>query len=202
MPTAASSRRRPAPGHGLLENRHGLVAQEHLCHATGRAEREAALVPIDRQPGGTTSGAGRGHDPQACVEAPSARGMASHIARDVLANRPHHSAAPDALTRTEVYRSHQRIRTRIKEVSGRIRQSAGLRQARHREIRQVSAVSSPAVTACNPGRPPKLPGQPARTVAMPSDGTSPAPGQTQTGFSPPHQTRQPAQRRAFCSSML
>jgi len=34
----------PDAGHVLMENRHGLVAQEHLTHVTGRAEREAALV--------------------------------------------------------------------------------------------------------------------------------------------------------------
>ncbi len=35
-------------GHVLMENRNGLVAQSCLTHATGTAERDAALVLVDR----------------------------------------------------------------------------------------------------------------------------------------------------------
>ena len=38
-------------GHVLMENRSGLVAQSCLTHATGTAERDAALVLVDRQAG-------------------------------------------------------------------------------------------------------------------------------------------------------
>ena len=151
-------------GHVLMENRHGLVAQEQLTHATGRAEREAALVLVDRQPGGRTLGADRGYDAQGFVEAVVARGMAPHIARDVHASktgRLRHSAVPEALTCTEGYLASQRIRKRIEEVFGWIKQSAGLRQTRHRGIGRVSAVFSLAVTAYNLIRLPKLLGQPA-----------------------------------------
>ena len=36
-------------GHVLMQNRHGLVAQSCLAHATGTAERDAALMLVDRQ---------------------------------------------------------------------------------------------------------------------------------------------------------
>ena len=151
-------------GHVLMENRHGLVAQEQLTHATGRAEREAALVLLDRQAGGRTLAADRGYDTQGFVAAVVARGMAPHIARDVHASktgRLRHSAVPEALTRTEGYLSSQRIRKRIEEVFGWIKQSAGLRQTRHRGIGRVAAVFSLAVNAYNLIRLPKLLGQPA-----------------------------------------
>ena len=69
------------------------------------------------------------------------------------------SAVPQALTRTEGYLASQRIRKRIEEIFGWIKQSAGLRQTRHRGIGQVGAVFSLAVTAYNLIRLPKLPGQ-------------------------------------------
>ena len=151
-------------GHVLMENRHGLVAQEQLTHATGRAEREAALLLVDRQQGGSTLGADRGYDAQGFVEAVVARGVAPHIARDTHASktgRPRHSAVPEVLTRTDGYLASQRIRKRIEEVFGWIKQSAGLRQTKHRGIGRVSAVFSLAVTAYNLIRLPKLLGQSA-----------------------------------------
>ena len=151
-------------GHVLMENRHGLVAQEHLTQATGRAEREAALLLLDRQAGASTLGADRGYDVQGFVEAVIARGVAPHIARDThpgRTGRPRHSAVPEALTRTEGYLASQRIRKRIEEVFGWIKQTAGLRQTRHRGIARVGAVFSLAVTAYNLVRLPKLLAQPA-----------------------------------------
>ena len=68
---------------------------------------------------------------------------------------------PEALTRTENYLTSQRIRKRVEEVFGWIKQSAGLRQTRHRGIKRVSAVFALAVTAYNLIRLPKLLGQPA-----------------------------------------
>lgn len=151
-------------GHVLMENRHGLVAQEHLSHATGRAERETALLLVDRSPGCTTLGADKGYDATALVEALVARGIAPHIARNTPASktgRQRRSAVPEALIETEGYLTSQRIRKRIEEVFGWIKQAAGLRQTKHRGIRRVRAVFSLAVTAYNLTRMPKLLQQPA-----------------------------------------
>lgn len=66
-------------GHGLMENRSGLIVQADLTRATGRAERQAAIDMIHRHsPGSTrrlTLGADKGYDAaefvadlrQACV---------------------------------------------------------------------------------------------------------------------------------------
>lgn len=151
-------------GHVLMENRHGLVAQQHLTHATGRAERETALLLVDRSPGCTTLGADKGYDTAALVEALVARGIAPQIARDThttKTGRQRHSAVPEALAETPGYLASQRIRKRIEEVFGWIKQAAGLRQTRHRGIERVHAVFSLAVTAYNLIRLPKLLGHPA-----------------------------------------
>ena len=53
-------------GHALIENRHGLVVQADATQATGKAEREAALVMIDRHDPGSerrlTLAADKGYD--------------------------------------------------------------------------------------------------------------------------------------------
>ncbi len=151
-------------GHVLMENRHGLVAHAHLTHATGRAEREAALVLVDRSAGCATLGADKGYDATAFVEALVERGIAPHIAGNTHA-RPsgtcRTSAVPEALTSTQGYATSQRIRKRIEEIFGWIKQSAGLRQTKHRGLKRVSAVFSLAVTAYNLIRLPKLLGQAA-----------------------------------------
>lgn len=47
-----------------MEDRNGLVAQSCLTHATGTAERDAALVLVDRltRPRRITLGADKGYD--------------------------------------------------------------------------------------------------------------------------------------------
>lgn len=151
-------------GHILMENRNGLVAHEHLTHATGRAEREAALLLVDRAPRCTTLGGDRGYDTRSLVETLIERGISPHIARDTHASPTgvcRSSAVPEALVSTEGYATSQRIRKRIEEVFGWLKQSAGLRQVRHRGIKRVSAVFSLAVTAYNLTRLAKLLPQPA-----------------------------------------
>jgi hypothetical protein len=53
-------------GHALAENRHGLVVEADATKATSRAEREAALVLIERHDPGSerrlTLGADKGYD--------------------------------------------------------------------------------------------------------------------------------------------
>jgi hypothetical protein len=51
-------------GHVLMENRHALVADATLTHATGTAEREAALTMLERLDGchRITLGADKAYD--------------------------------------------------------------------------------------------------------------------------------------------
>ena len=90
--------------------------------------------------------------------------MAPHSTRNIHARKTgklRHSAVPKALARTEGYLASQRIRKRIEEISGWIKQSAGLRQTKHRGIRRAAAAFSLAASDFNLVRLPKLLGQAA-----------------------------------------
>lgn len=56
-------------GHALMENRHGLIVDVRVTHATGDAEREAALEMLGDLPVGfrATVGADKGYDTQRWV---------------------------------------------------------------------------------------------------------------------------------------
>src|SRR5215469_8292153 len=69
-------------GHVLMENRNGLAVQTMLNHATGTAEREAALAMIERhQPGHRiTLGADKAYDVTDFVGALRSRKVTPHVA--------------------------------------------------------------------------------------------------------------------------
>jgi hypothetical protein len=72
-------------GHALIENRHGLVVQAEATHATGTAEREAALTMIDRQAQGKsrrrTVGADKAYDAAGYVADLRQRQITPHVAQ-------------------------------------------------------------------------------------------------------------------------
>jgi hypothetical protein len=89
--------------------------------------------------------------------------MAPHSARNIHARKTgqlRHPAVPKALARTEGYLASQRIRKRIEGFRW-IKQSAGLRQTKHRGIRRAAAAFSLAAIDYNLVRLPKLLGQAA-----------------------------------------
>ena len=67
-----------------MENRNGLVAHSCLTHATGTAERDAALVLVDRLGPGRriTLGADKGYDVLGFVQALRQRRVTPHVATD------------------------------------------------------------------------------------------------------------------------
>src|ERR1051326_6193081 len=72
-------------GHALMENRHGLAVLGEVTHATGTAEREAALTLIDTwRPGERriTLGGDKGYDVAEFVMALRERPVTPHIAID------------------------------------------------------------------------------------------------------------------------
>ena len=81
-------------GHVLMENRNGLVSQVCLTHASGTAERDAALTLIGRLRGKTcatrhrgrgrriTLGADKGYDVQTFIAELRRRTVTPHIAAD------------------------------------------------------------------------------------------------------------------------
>ena len=71
-------------GHALMENRNGLVVDQRLTHATGKAEREAAIEMLAAQPGATpkTVGADKGYDTADFVADCRAIGVTPHVAQN------------------------------------------------------------------------------------------------------------------------
>ena len=148
-------------GHVLMENRNGLVSQACLTHASGTAERDAALTLVDRLGAKRriTLGADKGYDVAAFIGELRRRGVTPHVATDRRVSKTgkvRHSAIDGRTTRHLGYELSQRARKRIEEVFGWIKASAGLRQTKHRGQDRVRWCFTLATTAYNLVRLPKL----------------------------------------------
>jgi len=149
-------------GHVLMENRHGLAVAGTVTHATGTAEREAALALLDRRPGGAgrcTLGADKAYDVKAFVGELRQRKITPHVARDdhlTKTGKRRTSAIDRRITRHPGYGVSQRCRKRIEEVFGWIKSSAGLAKVKVRGRDRVDATFTFAVAAYNLIRLPKL----------------------------------------------
>ena len=148
-------------GHVLMENRNGLVAQSCLTHATGTAERDAALVLVDRlgPHRRITLGADKGYDVMGFVQALRQRRVVPHIATDRRVSKTgvvRRSGVDGRTQRHPGYAASQRVRKRTEEVFGWVKSSAGLRQTKHRGRERVGWCFDLAATAYNLTRLPKL----------------------------------------------
>ena len=149
-------------GHVLMENRSGLVAHSCLTQATGTAERDAALVLVDRlgpRQRRITLGADKGYDVLGFVHALRQRRVTPHIATDRRVSKLgklRRSGIDSRTQRHPGYAASQRVRKRIEEVFGWVKASAGFRQTRHRGRERVAWCFDLAATAYNLIRLPKL----------------------------------------------
>jgi transposase len=148
-------------GHVLMENRNGLVSHSCLTQASGTAERDAALILVDRlgpeRP--ITLGADKGYDATGFIEALRQRGAIPHIAVNGHISKlgvRRKSAMDESTTGHSGYIASQRVRKRIEEVFGWIKGAAGLRQTKHRGRERVGWCFDLAATAYNLIRLPKL----------------------------------------------
>ena len=121
-------------GHVVMENRHGLAVGARLTHATGRAEREAAIellgeIPRRRR---ITLGADKGYDVRGFVEELRQHDVTPHMAQKVR-----YSAIDGRTTRHLTYRVSQRLRKRVEEVFGWLKTVGMTRKVRHRGLRRV-----------------------------------------------------------------
>ena len=148
-------------GHLLMENRNALAVDAALTHATGTAEREAALAMLDRRnrSGRITLGADKAYDVTAFVEDLRERKVTPHIAVNgsVSKHGVVRKTAVDGRTiRHAGYAISQILRKRIEEAFGWIKAQAGYDQVKVRGLAKADVVFTFAVAAYNLIRIPKL----------------------------------------------
>ena len=140
-------------GHGLMENRSGLIVDTRLTLVSGHAERLAALEMIEPHadsPRAITLGADKGYDAADFVEELRAMNVRPHVAQK------RHSAIDGRTSRHAGYATSQRIRKRIEEAFGWIKTIAGLRKTRFVGRARTDWAFTFAAAAYNLVRLPKL----------------------------------------------
>ena len=143
-------------GHGLMENRHGLLVDACLTQADGYAERVAALHMIEPhadRPRPITLGADKAYDAEDFVNELRSMNVTPHLAQNTSGRR---SAIDGRTTRHAGYGVSQRLRKRIEEAFGWIKTVAGQRKTRFRGRDRVGWAFTFAVAAYNLVRLPKL----------------------------------------------
>ena len=143
-------------GHGLMENRSGLIVDARLTRVSGHAERLAALDMVQHvadRPCAVTLGADRGYDAADFVEELRGINVRPHVAQNTSGRR---SAIDKRTTRHSGYAASQRIRKRIEEAFGWIKTVAGLRQTKLRGLPKVDWAFTFAAAAYNLVRLPRL----------------------------------------------
>jgi transposase len=123
-------------GHVLMENRHGLVAEVEVLQANGTAERDAALVMIEKIPGDqqVTVGADKAYDTKDFVAEARNMNATPHVAQN---NKGRKSAIDGRTTRHPGYAISQQKRKRVEEIFGWMKTVGGMRKLRHRGLQLV-----------------------------------------------------------------
>ncbi len=143
-------------GHGLMENRSGLIVDARLTRVSGHAERLAALEMIETwadRPRAVTLGADRGYDAADFVEELRTLNVRPHVAQNTTRRR---SAIDRRTTRHPGYAASQRARKRVEEAFGWMKTIAGLHQTKLRGLAKVDWAFTFAAAAYNLMRLPKL----------------------------------------------
>jgi transposase len=149
-------------GHALMENRNGLAVDGDLTHATGTAEREAALALLDRHRPPRrriTLGTDKAYDVEAFVEDLRGRRVTPHVAingHQTKTGKRRRTAIDGRTIRHRGYASSQRCRKRIEEVFGWVKAQAGLAKIKLRGKPKAEAAFTFAAAAYNLIRLPKL----------------------------------------------
>lgn len=143
-------------GHGLMENRHGLLVDACLTLADGHAERVAALHMIEPRadrPQAITLGADKAYDAEDFVNELRSMNLTPHVAQNTNGRS---SAIDGRTTRHSGYAVSQRIRKRIEEAFGWIKTVAGQDKTGFRGRYRVGWAFTFAAAAYNLVRLPKL----------------------------------------------
>jgi transposase len=143
-------------GHGLMENRSGLLVEACLTPADGHAERVAALHMIEPhadRPRPITLGGDKGFDAEDFVNELRSMNVTPHVAQNT---RGRSSAIDGRTTRHGGYAASQRIRKRIEEAFGWIKTVAGQAKTKFRGIERAGFAFTFAAAAYDLVRLPKL----------------------------------------------
>ncbi|MEO1750580.1 IS5 family transposase [Thiofaba sp. EF100] len=111
-------------GHILMENRNGLIVDVEITHASGTAEREAALAMLARRGNKNkraTVGADKGYDTKDFITGCRRLKVTPHVAA-----KDKHSVVDGRIKRHEGYKTSLKVRKRIEEAFGWIKTVGGL----------------------------------------------------------------------------
>ena len=143
-------------GHGLMENRSGLLVDACLTRADGHAERVAALhmiEPLADRSCTITLGADKAYDAEDFVNELRSMRVRPHVAQN---NNGRSSVIDGRTTRHGGYAISQRLRKRIEEAFGWIKTVAGQEKTKLRGLDRVGFAFTFAAAAYNLVRLPKL----------------------------------------------
>lgn len=149
-------------GHALMEHRHALIVDATLTHATGTAEREAALAMIERtcKSGRRVTLAGdKLFDATAFVSALRERKVTPHIAVNGTVSKlgkVRKTLIDRRTTRHPGYETSLRIRKRIEEAFGWAKTIGGIARLKVRGIARATAAFTFRMIAYNLVRLPKI----------------------------------------------
>ena len=135
-------------GHLLMENRHGLLLDGRVSEASGTAERDLAQRMLADLPGRhqITVAGDKGFDTAGFVATLKKLNATPHVAQNTSNRR---SAIDGRTTRHSGYAVSQRIRKRIEEGFGWIKEVALQRRARHRGKARIGWQFTLAAAAYN-----------------------------------------------------
>ncbi len=121
-------------GNLLVENRNGLIVDAEVFQANGTAERDAALIMLEKLPGtqAVTVGGDKGFDTRDFVKECRHLRVTPHVAQNDA--RRGGSAIDDCTTRHPSYAVSQKKRKRIEECFGWLKAIALMRKVRHRGV--------------------------------------------------------------------
>lgn len=136
-------------GNLMIENRNGLIVDAELFQANGTAERDAALVMVERipHPERVTVAADKAYDTKQFVSEMRQMKATPHVAQNE--KRPGGSAIDQRTTRHAGYQVSQRARKRIEESFGWLKTVGLLARTRHRGVFKVGWVFIFAASAYN-----------------------------------------------------
>lgn len=136
-------------GNLLIENRHGLIVDTELLQCHGTAERDAALLMVERIEGShrVTVGADKGYDTRDFVAEMRPMKATPHVAQNE--KRTGGSAVDGRTTRHPGYGISQRFRQRIEEGFGWMKTIGLLDKLRHRGVERVAWIFQFTAVAYN-----------------------------------------------------